>query len=584
MEQEWFEMTPLRTRKLGTAVWIPLRAAERRLHEGKYGHLGFKEEFFGAGSLAVPLSKRERAEALDWTRIGIGHDHASWVSDGRYVPADVYEDDDESQLGVPLVLAQRGNLVEPPTWHLHQDLVIALRLKREGDVWVALDEGYLEVARLKYDAKGTPERLEIRAEQLRDYLCARRMALRVVTYRSRSTVEDDASHITWPEESAHEEGEGMRWQGFVRPIHEEGEPFGSATAVFHSGRTDVDLEEDVPALSHPSEAKVESRSWTIHHEGRKLYFIRGELWREDWVEPASLSPRVRDDEMPADIWFITDAEGKRENRHTLQDSGGWLWFNAKVVSALVERRGGGLGWDTRDTGSVAGSPEGGVHFGVNPIGLINVFAKDIALLAEWEQRIWVGHNVTPDGGVSEELLSAQVRAIPARTQAPEEFLPKGLKRVDEVAADRLGVTIFRQHADLVEILKRCHRFRATTQEGLLALAKDLARVTADAVDASAIKALGRYPQDGQKLGSLKTLEKLLSTVIGEEDARSLMGPLFGIYELRLADAHLPAETWKDSYALVGIDPTAPFLRQGFQMLESCVTTLYRIIKVLESIL
>jgi hypothetical protein len=71
---------------------------------------------------------------------------------------------------------------------------------------------------------------------------------------------------------------------------------------------------------------------------------------------------------------------------------------------------------------VSCSPDCGVHFGMNRLPLINAYAKDVALLPEWQQRIWAGHNVGPEGGVSEELLASQVRAQPARTQAPEEFL------------------------------------------------------------------------------------------------------------------------------------------------------------------
>lgn len=45
------------------------------------------------------------------------------------------------------------------------------------------------------------------------------------------------------------------------------------------------------------------------------------------------------------------------------------------------------------------------HFGVNDLGLITVFAKDIGRLDPWEQRIWSAHNVTPDGGPSRELVA-----------------------------------------------------------------------------------------------------------------------------------------------------------------------------------
>ncbi len=54
MNQDWFEMKDVRRRRLATSVWIPLRAVQTLEKHGSYGYEGFKEEFFGAGTLAVP--------------------------------------------------------------------------------------------------------------------------------------------------------------------------------------------------------------------------------------------------------------------------------------------------------------------------------------------------------------------------------------------------------------------------------------------------------------------------------------------------------------------------------------------------
>ncbi len=66
--------------------------------------------------------------------------------------------------------------------------MITLGLKREGNVWVAMDEDYIEVVRLNVDEGNRPRLLEVRAEHLKDYLCARRMALRISWYRERQEV------------------------------------------------------------------------------------------------------------------------------------------------------------------------------------------------------------------------------------------------------------------------------------------------------------------------------------------------------------------------------------------------------------
>ena len=172
------------------------------------------------------------------------------------------------------------------------------------------------------------------------------------------------------------------------------------------------------------------------------------------------------------------------------------------------------------------------------IGLVNAFAKDIALLPEWQQRLWVGFNVGPEAGVSEELLASQAKGAPADTQAPEKFLPKGIELLNDVALEKFGFRLLREHEHFEQVLSRTHRFRSLDKTGLLSLAKDVARLTADSIDASALQRVSR-PSKRERWGSLKTLENVLALKVGSTRARSLIGPLVGAYELRQADAHLP---------------------------------------------
>ena len=199
MNQEWFEMADIRRRRMAAAVWVPLRAVNKLEKSGRYGFPGFKEEFFGAGTLAVHLGNKERAEKLGWMDVGISNEHAPHIDEQIYVPSDVEQEYTGEVIGVHLVLNQRANQNEVNEWHLHQDLVIALGLKREEDVWVSPEEGYSEVARLHRRDDGSPRLLEVRCEHLRDYLCARQMALYITSYRRRELVVEDASYINWNE-------------------------------------------------------------------------------------------------------------------------------------------------------------------------------------------------------------------------------------------------------------------------------------------------------------------------------------------------------------------------------------------------
>ncbi|MEA3470981.1 MAG: hypothetical protein U9R24_04625 [Thermodesulfobacteriota bacterium] len=362
-------------------------------------------------------------------------------------------------------------------------------------------------------------------------------------------------------------------------IHEGGHPYGEKVAVFHAYRTDVDESEDIPDISGlPTDQNIESNSWEKTFEGRKLFMIMGELWRNEWVEPAKTSPRILRDALPSSVFFIVDEQGNKETKETLADGGRWLWFKPEVIMALAHRRGGSLVWYTRDTGSVSCSPDCGVHFGINRLSLVNMYAKDVVLLPEWQQRIWAGHNVGPEGGVSEELLASQVKAQPARTQAPEEYLGKGIELINVLSRKKLGISIFRDHEFIRELLPRIHRFRAIDNPGLYSLAKDVARVTADSLDTAAMQTIVGPPK-GAKWGSLKTLENLLATRIGDNAAYSVMSALVGAYELRHADAHLPSSELDEAMAL--LDHSLPAIFQGHQLLHACVSSIFKVVEVLQ---
>lgn len=571
MKQEWFEMAEIRKRSFDAAVWIPLRASQRK-EKGKWGYLGYTSEFFGVGSLAVPLRKRDAAAALGWAELGLSRDHCGYADRRRYVASDECE---EKKLkgAVPLVLSQRGNSVDPPTWHIHQDLVVTLGLKREGNRWLAMDEDYTDVVRMELDRDQRPILLEVRADHLKDYLRARSMALIVSWYRERQEVVEAEPGFKWPKpDGAYKDGE--RWEGRIQEIHEGGEQFGSSMAVMLVTRPNLDFDEDVPRIGISDEMETSSFARKVS-EGRKLYRVVGEVWRDEWVEPGARSTRIRRDDPDSPISFIVDAAGRKRTAKKLIGSGSWLWFKPDLIPALLERRAGGLRWYTRETGGVRGWPHGYVHFGINSLGLVNAYAKDVAYLPEWLQRVWGGFNVSPEGKVSDELYSAQGQGVPAKTQAPEAFLPAGVTILNDAFRKRFGVALFRPYSNREEAFKTCHRFRALSSSGLYELAKDLVRVIVEHIDSTALHKIVSPPQK-EGWGSLKSLEKVLATLKGGHGAHDALGPLHGVYNLRLADAHFAGKDLNEAYALAQVDRTLPFVLQGRDLLITCVTALHRI--------
>ena len=182
------------------SVWVSLRSAKSIRNNIEYGLVGYTEEFIGHASLMVPIDKKAMTEDLGWMDVGISHDHCFNYLHGEYSESDKLENPDYE--GVHLVLSQNfDNTHDHHEWHLHQDLVINLGLKREEDVWVCPRKGYVKVVKMERDEEGAPINLQIKNQFLKDYLCARNCGLYITSYYSRDEIFSDRSVLSWSEDS-----------------------------------------------------------------------------------------------------------------------------------------------------------------------------------------------------------------------------------------------------------------------------------------------------------------------------------------------------------------------------------------------
>ena len=260
--------------------------------------------------------------------IGLTHSPGPYAFKNSYKPCEVYQWSDEEDLGVSLVFEQHVGAGHPSVWHLSQDLVMALGLIREGTNWVRPQEGYIDVVREVHNDKGELKGFLIRSEFLRDYLAARRLALRVAVYRQRTATLRDASHIAWAATGLVDEQPHDRFKARAFRTTVDGDLLGSV-AVLEVWRTDVDEGDEVPVFAEESDQNTDSRSYRFERKGETVIRVNGELWREEWIEPAPRSLRVRGDDPETDIDFIVDGAGVREPSRKLnnEDVGRYLWFN-----------------------------------------------------------------------------------------------------------------------------------------------------------------------------------------------------------------------------------------------------------------
>jgi hypothetical protein len=577
MDKEWILQTRQTRRSFANSTWVPLRASV----DVEYGHSdvtlpGHVGEFFGCGSVAFPAQHREAAERLSWGEIGIAHSARPYAyEDGYYSPVDQYQYNDKEPIGVELIFEHDQPVVGTRQWILNPDLVIALRLIKEGNNWVRPEEDFVVVARESFDASGSHNQIEIKREFLLDYLAARGLSLRLSYYRQH--VETVASLENGPYAGMtdrKEERDGGRFELLMRELNSV---YGGSWSSMRIWRTDVDPDEDAPVMGPERDDNTASEHREGHRGGYVGVRVEGEFWRDEWIDDQQRSIRVRGDEDTSRPNFIVETDGSRMPSRDLdhEDIGRWLWFRAGIVTELLGRRGFSLQWYTRETGAIVSTSGRSTHFGINSADLITVYAQDVARLSTWEQHVWASHNVVPEGKVSAELLLAQVETRPAHTNAFEVLFLKSMRLLENEFSKTFKAKLYTHDIDDEAAMQNISRFVSKDRASLLRLAKELIRVFSDRLDVRELRKLSTH-RDKEKLGSNKLLQDLLAQKVGEEEARRMCGVLAGVYDMRVGDAHPTSSKIEEAIELAAIDTTNSFLRQGEHLIYNFGSTIWKI--------
>ena len=581
MNQDWILQKKETRRAFSNATWVPLRASIND-KKGDVQNIGYISEYFGCGSVAFPPEHREVAEQLSWSSIGISHNAQPYAyEDGYYSSIEQYQYNDKEPIGFHLVFEHPQPVVGGRLWILNPDLVVALRLIKDGKNWVRPEENFVVVAREVLDEKGDHCLIEIKREFLLDYLAARNLSLRLFYYRQRvnnvAAIEDSAyANLT----NQQEQRNGGRFGLLIRSLDDV---YGGSWASYRVWRTDIDEDEDAPVMGPKSNDNTDYESTRGHRSGYEGIRVEGEFWRDEWIEHQGQSKRVRGDLDTNLPQFIVETDGTRMASTDLNDEdiGRWLWFRSSVVNELLGLRGFSLEWYTAETGGIHSTSGYVTHFGINSSDLITVYAYDVARLDAWEQHIWAAHNVVPDGKVSYELLASQVKAQPASTRAVEDLLFKVMGLIEGGFRQEFNVSLYTHDIEHAATMMHISRFASKDQASLLRLAKELVRVFSDRLDVRELRKLSTHSNNNKvKLGSNKLLEDILAQKIGADKARLVLGPIVGAYDMRVGDAHPTSSKIGDALKLAEIDESKSFLRQGEQLISNFGRSIWWIGKLL----
>jgi hypothetical protein len=111
------------------------------------------------------------------------------------------------------------------------------------------------------------------------------------------------------------------------------------------------------------------------------------------------------------------------------------------------------------------------------------------------------------------------------------------------------------------------------------LAKEVIRIFSDQLNVCELRKIAT-PVNDDKRGSNKLLQAILAQKVGLEGARSVFGPIVGVYDMRTGDAHPTSSKIGEALKLAGIDETKSFLRQGEQLISNFGQSIWKIRKLL----
>lgn len=562
---EWLLQTKETRQYFEKSTWVTLRASNHQ-KQGEYREICFVEEYFGCYSVAFSPEHKERASELTWSQFGGMEVLPYAYDDGHYSPIEEYEIGDKEPVGVNLIFNHPQPVIGGNKWIINPDLIVALRLIKEGNNWVRPEENFVIVIQEELDSDGNHISIRIKREFLLDYLAARNLSLRLSYYRQRvENVDNLSTSPYFSLQNTQEERDGGRFEILIRHLNDI---YGGGWSMFRVWRTDIDENDDAPLMTEETDQNTAYEQKQGYESGYVGIRVESEFWRDEWIEHKNQSIRIRGDNdlnLPS---FIVETDGSRLASEKLNNEnvGRWLWFRTGIINELLNCRGFKLKWYTAQTGAIHSTSGYRTHFGINNADLITVYAYDIARLDSWEQHLWAGHNVVHDGKVSSELLDSQVKVQPAKTYAVEDLLFKYLDALERDFLKKYNKPLFSQKLD-EQMIQNISRFASMDKASLLRLAKDLVRVFTDRLNVKSLREISQH-KDKDRLGSNKLLQDIIAQTIGEDKAKSLFSNIVGIYDMRLGDAHPTGSKIDDAIKLAGIDENLSYLRQGEQLIHN----------------
>lgn len=223
-----------------------------------------------------------------------------------------------------------------------------------------------------------------------------------------------------------------------------------------------------------------------------------------------------------------------------------VFFNREVLIKYDVHPSYRVAFASRTYGSIRHRDDFDISFGINRNGLLVMWLGDIAKLPESEQYYLRSENVPSDHSIGSEFYDGQIECK-FTDRTPEDQLFMQRSRLLEGCFAQFGQKVAHLEKEVLDLAISIRRPVVDTPAERRNVADALNKVYLESFDSKALeRVLVGLGHDASKLGgSLKRVQRLMEGVAPADEVSKLMGPLYALYDFRVAFSHLGSQAGQD---------------------------------------
>lgn len=561
----WLEMGDLLHQNPLNKAWITVYKYHNESNN-KYNEINYKDEAILINSVLVYAEDfYKNSKSLHYCDLIHAPNEDRYFTPSRdYLKVDELCIYDESMKGEHFVFKRTHPFTNQTELHISYDFISTLGLYKK-------DENYVDPMKndeivVKCSVDNDNYSIEIRKEYLLDYLSARNLNLLQEFYEQRIFHTD--ANLMISEERIELPCFQFNKQ-VIMPEENQDEEWMLFDAFYSENN------EEVP-IFNPAEANLKQAAVTIARP--KLYKYQTEFRKFYLLPNNGVSTIIRHDPENQEFFYYVDNNNKKIFTTEIQKQVRFLWFKPEVVKNFLKEKYVSISWLCKDVFRIRLNNDM-ILAGINPIGLITVYAGDILKLPVYSQSKWNSFNCTPDGGVCSELLQIEAYDKVPSTISPEINIKKGIYYLDKIYKQKYGDNLFKTEIYSDDFSKLVNRLNAIDQSDCFNVCKNFNNFITERISNDVLKKQTSTLNKDSKV--LKRLENIVNTLNPENN--NIIGPLFVAYDMRIKDAHI-SDSDDQIFSRLGISVTGVelnFVNITEQILQKLSDSIWGIAKIIE---